>query len=308
MSDLRRLWDYARAFELATVSDEWSVLRPLLAEDATHLVHSEPPFAQHDEGADAVIAGLRRSVDTLDRRFDARLPEVIAGPLLRDDGVWMRFRLRFEREGLEPLEVEGDHLVRFEAGRIAWIEEWVDVADARRVAAYLERHDAELRPAGLGPVPGLPSGYEERLRRSLVRGYGHAKLAHDVDGALAVCRDDFVLETPSLGSRSKDKKETDALLRHFFQAFPDYTMEIDEIASGPDSVACWGTVSLTMRDAFVGLPPTGRTAELFAVSLFDFRDGQLARERFLLDGDELCRKLGLSLEEVLARTTALDAA
>lgn len=66
------LWqNWISAFDLAVDSDDWSPLRPLLDDDVTYTV-SGAPFACHLVGAEAVIAGFRKSISNFDRQFDQR--------------------------------------------------------------------------------------------------------------------------------------------------------------------------------------------------------------------------------------------
>ena len=63
--------NWISAFDRAVDSDDWDSLRPLLADDASYIV-SGAPFACHLVGADAVLAGFRRSITNFDRQFDQR--------------------------------------------------------------------------------------------------------------------------------------------------------------------------------------------------------------------------------------------
>src|SRR5262249_1463356 len=93
-----------------------------------------------------VIARLRRLVDTLDRRFDERMPEILEGPSEREGGVWMRFALRLRRAGLPELRITGDHTAYLHGGRICRIEEYVPTPVGSAVDAYLVAPPAALKP------------------------------------------------------------------------------------------------------------------------------------------------------------------
>jgi hypothetical protein len=311
-SDLERFLGFARAFELAFVADTWAALEPWLHEDARHLVHSEPPLAADDRGRAAAIAGLRASVHGMDRRFDVRIPEVIAGPLVRPGGIWMRFSLRLRRAGLPELAIEGDHLAVYDGGRIVRIEETIDPETGERAAAFLAEHDAALRPAG-APVaaPADPRDLREleaATMRTLARAYGGAKSARDLGAALGLCSDDFVLETPSLGTTARGRKQAERQLGLFFAAFPDYRVELDGLATGPDTVACWGTARMSWRGPFGPHAPSGRAAALPFTSVFPCAGGSLRGERFLFDLASLCEQIGLPLDAARATLAAVRAA
>lgn len=308
-SDLERFLAYARVFELAYWSDDWSLLAPHWREDGVHLVHGAAPLGADDRGAAAAIAGLRASVHGMDRRFDARIPEIVAGPCTRDGGVWMRFALTLRRAGLPELRFEGDHLTRYEDGRIALVEETVEPGAGERVAAYLAEHGARLKPAASPPaLPADPRDVrdlESAVALSLVRGYAGAKSEQDVGAALSVCSEDFALETVSMGLVTRDRKEAEQQLALFFTAFPDYAVTLDGVATGSGAVASWGRARLTWRGPLVGLEPSGRSADLPFAAIFPTAGGQLRGERFLFDLATLCDQIGLPVDALRERLAAL---
>ena len=75
MSDLSRFLDYGRAFEVAVLTDDFSRIEPFFAQGATHRVETTGVFAADDHGRDAVVGGLRDSVQRIDRRFEAMLEQ-----------------------------------------------------------------------------------------------------------------------------------------------------------------------------------------------------------------------------------------
>jgi hypothetical protein len=130
--------------------------------------------------------------------------------------------------------------------------------------------------------------------------YGRAKSCQDIAAALACCTDDFVLEAIPFGTRAAGRTEVEYDLTVFFQQFPDYRFTTTSHAESADAVVLWGHVTMTWSGR---LPPNTflnkiirlprRRIELPAVSVFDIRDGLLARERFHFDMRELCRQLRL---------------
>lgn len=298
-TDLERFLRFAQDFEVSFWSEQWGVAAAHLADDARHLVHASGSLFADDRGRDAVIAGLRASVDGMDRRFDVRIPEVLAGPTTRKGGIWMRYALRLRRAGLPELAFEGEHVARFRDGRLVEIEETLPPGTGERVDAFLREHDAKLRPAASAPQP--PSDprdardAEAALLRTLARAYAAAKSEQDVAAALSLCSEDFVLDTVPLGLAAKDRKDAERQLEAFFRAFPDYTIESDGIAAEGAAVACWGAVRQTFRGSFLGQAPTGKSARVPFVSVFEARNGKLARERYHFDLASLCDGLGLPL-------------
>ena len=76
---IKVVMDYAGAFEKTYADDDWSRLAPYFAEDAKYEVCGGP-FACQISGREAIFAGLKKSIDGLDRRCSDRQIEVTEGP------------------------------------------------------------------------------------------------------------------------------------------------------------------------------------------------------------------------------------
>jgi SnoaL-like polyketide cyclase len=311
-TDLERFFEYARGFELAYVSDDFSGLVSYFTEDAGHEVIEGGPFGAGARGGRAVVADLRDSVARVDRRFDVRIPETLEGPTQRCDGVWMRYALTLRRRGLPDLRVEGEHLARYAAGRIASIEERLAPGSAERVTAYLAEHGPRLKPAGAPFAPPIEpadhAALAAAITRTLVRAYGSAKSAQDIGAALALCSDDFTIETTAFEITSRDRADTAEQLGLFFHAFPDYGVSIDGLATGDGVVTCWGRARMTFAGAFLGTEPTGRTAAIPFFCVFGCDGMQLRYERFFFDRAALCEGIGVPVERLSALLRQVRAA
>lgn len=303
-TDLERFLRFALDFEVAFWSDDWRILAPHLAEDAVRRVPSEGSLAADHRGADALLGGLRDGVRALDCRFDVRIPEVLAGPTTRPDGVWMRYALRLRRAGLPELAIEGEHLARYRGARLVAIEEALAPGTGERVDAFLREHDAALHPPGSPARPPADPrdacDAEAALVRTLARAYASAKSEQDVGAALSVCAEEFALECPPFGLATRDRKETETVLAAFLRAFPDYEVEADGMAAEAGVAACWGRARQSFRAPFLGIAATGRSASVPFVSVFEARAGRLVRERYLFDLATLCDQLALPLADVRA--------
>ncbi len=77
--DSKVVMDYAGAFEKTYVDDDWSRLAQYFAEDAVYEVRGGP-FACRISGREAIFAGLKHSIDGMDRRCSDRQIEVTDGP------------------------------------------------------------------------------------------------------------------------------------------------------------------------------------------------------------------------------------
>jgi len=71
--------DYAAAFEETYVDDDWSRLAPFFSKDATYEVRGGP-LACKLEGPEAIFAGMKKSIDTLDRRCSERKIDLLEAP------------------------------------------------------------------------------------------------------------------------------------------------------------------------------------------------------------------------------------
>ena len=147
----------------------------------------------------------------------------------------------------------------------------------------------------------------ENERHALVRAYAEAKSRQDAAAALALCSDDFSIETIPFGTASRGRDDTARQLALFFSVFPDYRAETEGLADQGDSVAWWGRISLTFAGAFLGLEPTGKSASLPAFSVFDLRKGRLVRERFFFDLAMLCEQIGVPVETLSGSLRSLRA-
>lgn len=311
-SDLARFFGYVQAFELAWLTDDWSQLGDHFTADARYASPGAGPFGEGGTGRDGVVAALRASTHDMDRRFDVRIPEILAGSVVREDGVWMRYALTLRRAGLPELRMTGDHVVKYRDGRIAELLDTPEAGAGERAAAYLREHGARLRPAG-APLAADAAPHDLRdlelaVRRSLVRCYGAAKSQQDVEAALAICSQDFVLDCPPFGTIVRGKDEARPQLELFFAAFPDYGVTVEGMSAEGDSVACWGDVHLTFAGPLLDLAPTGRAARLPFVSVFACDSTALRGERFFFDLATLCRQIGVPVESVQRALGGLVAA
>ncbi len=280
----------AQAFEIAFLSDDFSVLAPFYADDAVHeLVDGGPFGAPLKTGIQDVCDGLQLSVNTVDRRFDVRIPEIIEGPEVRDEGIWMKFRLSFHRAGLPELSVEGEHLQVFKDGKFVKLAERLAPGHGQRAADYLEKYDARLKPFGSPFEPSLYTSdneaYDAAVRRSCVRIYGAAKSRQDIETALMVCSEDFALEAVSIPGRSTNKQESREMLQLFFAAFPDYDVTIGHLTQ--DGTACWGEVDMSHQGDFLGIAASGTRIQMPFYSTFEFDGPYISEERFFLDTGHL---------------------
>jgi predicted ester cyclase len=84
-------------------------------------------------------------------------------------------------------------------------------------------------------------------------------------------------------------------VKHFFtmfrDAFPDVTVEIDEILAEGDRVAVATTFTGTHDGELMGVAPTGRRVSVTGIDIVRVADGKIAEHRGLTDIVGLMRQL-----------------
>lgn len=145
MDPIRRFGEYAAAFEKAYAEDDWSVLEPFFTEDAVYETLADEPLGGVAEGREAVLAWFQRSIDGFDRRFATREVSLVAGPELREDAVWMRWRARYTLPGAPPLEIEGEERAWLEGDRIRRLEDRMEPDAGKRAIEHMGAHAGKLR-------------------------------------------------------------------------------------------------------------------------------------------------------------------
>ena len=142
---IERFGAYAMAFEQVMTSDDWSAIEPFFAEDAVYETNAVAPFDGRWEGRVAVLAALKASLDGFDRRCDSRTPEFVEGPVEKDGGVRIGFRVVYTLDGAPDFVLEGEETARFEGDRIRHLEDRYSAEMNRTLTAWYAEHGAKLR-------------------------------------------------------------------------------------------------------------------------------------------------------------------
>ena len=139
---------YAMAFEEVVRLDDWSVLEPFFTEDAVYETIGSGPFAGRREGRQAVLDHLKQSLDGFDRRFDVREdPEMVLGPEVTDDSVWIRWRVTYRVKGAPPFVLEGEETAVMNGDRIHRLEDRFTDQMAANLDDWMTKHSDRLKPA-----------------------------------------------------------------------------------------------------------------------------------------------------------------
>jgi hypothetical protein len=139
--------DYAAAFEQTYVDDDWSRLIPFFAEDATYEVEGGP-LACRLSGRDAILAGLKKSIDGLDRRCADRHLELTEGPIVVDanngDELSMAWRVTYQYRDAPKLVLPGRSAFTIADGVIVGMRDEYDDKEMGGVSAWMLEYGAEL--------------------------------------------------------------------------------------------------------------------------------------------------------------------
>ena len=169
----------------------------------------------------------RAACDGIDRRFDVRIPEVIEGPVTRagrrldalPPDAAPRRPARAPLRGRSPRDATATA-----RSRSSTSDSRDGTARARRRVPRGARGDACGRPARASAPPrDARDRARPRRRRRRARSCAataRAKSEQDVGAALALCSEDFALETVAFGIASRDRKEAEQQLALFFQSLP----------------------------------------------------------------------------------------
>lgn len=144
---LQVFMDYAAAFEETYVDDDWSRLMPFFAVDARYDVVGGP-LACSISGSEALLRGMKKSIDGLDRRCDERIIEITSGPTVNTLPEAEELRLDWTASytlGNAPMVTfPGRSIVTIADGRITAIRDEYNDDDMDPVIAWMAQYGADL--------------------------------------------------------------------------------------------------------------------------------------------------------------------
>ena len=115
--------------------------------------------------------------------------------------------------------------------------------------------------------------------------------AHDADALAKGHAKDGTLSSPMLGSL-QGREQILASYRTLFRAFSDQKFVFDPLLVDGDRVAQPFTVTVIHTGDFMGLPGTGRRAQIQGVFFYDIADDLIAHEQRLYDFTSLLIQIG----------------
>jgi len=112
-----------------------------------------------------------------------------------------------------------------------------------------------------------------------------------LDRADDIVREDFV-ELDPLPGQSQGREGLKEVIRQMRCAFPDIHWIVDEMLAEDDKVFTRFTWSGTHRDAFLGVPATGRPITVKGMVIDRLVAGKMADSRILMDTLGMMQQLG----------------
>ena len=139
--------DYAKAFEETYADDDWSRLERFFHEQAVYeVVGGSTPCRL--EGRDAVLAGLKKSVDGMDRRCDERKIKLTEGPEVKPtaggEEVHLGWCVVYRRGDAPPVSMPGRSVATVVDGVITELRDLFDDAEIAGLRDWMAHYGADL--------------------------------------------------------------------------------------------------------------------------------------------------------------------
>ena len=116
--------------------------------------------------------------------------------------------------------------------------------------------------------------------------------ARDVDALAGMHAEACTVSSPMFGQIKGREAVADSYVR-LFSAFPDWSLTTEDLIVDGDRVAQVFSATATHKGDFMGLPGTGRKAQIHGVRILRFSDGLIQEERRLYDFTLLLMQVGV---------------
>ncbi len=135
MSIADRFFAYAEAFEQVYVDDNWEVLKPYFAADATYITKGES--STRDEGRDSVLKTLKNNISAFDRRCDTRELTTVEGPTVEGNRLQRVWQCQFTLDGARDLTIRGKEIVTYRGDLIILLEEELQAESQEAIKKWI---------------------------------------------------------------------------------------------------------------------------------------------------------------------------
>jgi len=126
-----------------------------------------------------------------------------------------------------------------------------------------------------------------------ISGFIGAWNAHDIAGMSSYYAPDYEEVDVAQAEPRRGPDDVRRYLRYYFRAFPDMTVNIDDVVANHERAALYWTWRGTHRGTFMHIPPTGKAVTVRGSSLITFEDGRIQRALRIWDLAGLLRNIGL---------------
>ncbi len=114
----------------------------------------------------------------------------------------------------------------------------------------------------------------------------------NLDAIDELVAEDFVEHVPFPG-QGPGREGLRQVLATFLSAFPDIRWTLEEQIAEGEKVVSRFTMTGTHRGDFLGIPPTGKSVNIWGVVIDVVRDGKFAESRIIIDTLGLMQQLGM---------------
>ena len=146
MDIVERFMSYAADFEKTLKVHDLSRLTQYFADDAVYRVESEL-FGCELTGPDAILAGMKKSLDGFDRHFPSRELTVTEGPRVEGDEFEVAWTVTYHKDDVPDFVLRGRSVARYRDGRIAELVDSYDEKVNSEIAAWTRETGIQLDPS-----------------------------------------------------------------------------------------------------------------------------------------------------------------
>ncbi len=114
----------------------------------------------------------------------------------------------------------------------------------------------------------------------------------DVESTLETVSDDCFIQDGSGRQLSKD--ELSQFMGELLNSHPDYHLEVEDVIAEEDRVVVRLTETGTMKGAFMGIEPTGKTYTIPATNIYRLEDGVITGIWMERDIKSIEQQLGIA--------------
>ncbi len=146
MGIIENFMTYAGEFEETFKDDNWERLRRFFTDDAVYSVRNIS-FACELRGPDAILAGLKKSLDGFDRRFESRSIEIVGEPELTDDSISISWRVTYTLGDAPPYLLEGRSSARYADDLLVELIDSYPEGTDERAAEWIDENGIGFDPS-----------------------------------------------------------------------------------------------------------------------------------------------------------------